>query len=82
MFIKCHNIYLFLILTGGECLVQSPEDVANSYECQFFLIYLRSQSGPYLILLFWSKLYYLSSTDIMGSVSKFNHILTSLEYII
>ena len=34
MFIICHYIYLFLILAGGELLVQSPEDIATSCECQ------------------------------------------------
>ena len=28
-------LYLFVFnLAGGECLVQSPEDRATSYECQ------------------------------------------------
>ena len=60
MFIKCHYIYLFLILAGGECLVQSPVDihVANSYECQFFNLSVFSVWSIYIVILGLMKLFF------------------------
>ena len=77
MFIKCHYIYLFLILAGGECLVQSPEDIATSYECQFFNLSVFSVWSIYIVILGLMKLFFEQRYH--WKRSKFNHIFTSLE---
>ena len=51
MFIKCHYIYLFLILAGGECLVQSPVDIATPYECQIFNLSAFPLWSIYIVIL-------------------------------
>ena len=56
--------------------------ISNSYECQIFLIYLRSQSGPhiYIFILGLMKLFFEHRYH--WKLFKFSHLLTSLEYII
>ena len=75
MFIKCHYIFFSLILTGAECFVQSPVDIAKFFNLSVFSFW-----SIYIVLLGLMK--FIFEHRYHGSALIFNHILTSLEYII